>query len=226
MNIFRFLGDMSHTASILVLLLKLRASKSAAGVSLKTQELFLVVFATRYLDLVTHFFSLYNSIMKVLYISLTSYIVYMIREQMPIKATYDKTQDSFLHWKFAVAPCAVVGFIVHCWDTRHSWKSFLSITNYGWVFSEVLEPLAIIPQLMVLQRYREVENLTGHYVFLLGAYRVLYILNWVYRAFYEFGYKHHPLLYFAGMVQTLLYVDFFYYYILSKYYGGRLSLPS
>lgn len=31
MNIFRLAGDMSHTASILMLLLKLRASKSAAG---------------------------------------------------------------------------------------------------------------------------------------------------------------------------------------------------
>lgn len=31
MNAFRFFGDMSHTASILILLLKLRASKSAAG---------------------------------------------------------------------------------------------------------------------------------------------------------------------------------------------------
>lgn len=31
MNIFRLIGDMSHTASILMLLLKLRASKSAAG---------------------------------------------------------------------------------------------------------------------------------------------------------------------------------------------------
>lgn len=33
--------------------------------------------------------------------------------------------------------------------------------QYFWTFSEVLEPLAIVPQLMVLQRYREVENLTG-----------------------------------------------------------------
>ena len=35
MNIFRFFGDMSHLASILVLLLKLRASKSAAGIIVK-----------------------------------------------------------------------------------------------------------------------------------------------------------------------------------------------
>lgn len=30
-----------------------------------------------------------------------------------------------------------------------------------WIFSECLEPFAIVPQLIVLQRYREVENLTG-----------------------------------------------------------------
>lgn len=33
-----------------------------------------------------------NSIMKVLYITLTSLIIYMIREHVPIKATYDKSQ--------------------------------------------------------------------------------------------------------------------------------------
>eukprot|EP00903_Cladosiphon_okamuranus_P020998 g19290.t1 len=225
MNIFRIFGDMSHLASILVLLLKLRASKTAAGISLKTQEIFLVVFLARYSDLFFRFISWYNSIMKVLYITLTSLIVYMIREQTPFKATYDKSQDSFLHWKFAVAPCAVFGFIVHTWDYGGS-SRFYEPLNYFWIFSEVLEPLAILPQLMVLQRYREVENLTGHYVALLGTYRALYILNWVYRAYNEAGYTHHILLYFAALVQTLLYVDFFYYYIISKYYGGRMSLPA
>lgn len=48
-----------------------------------------------------------------------------------------------------------------------------------WTFSIYLEAVAILPQLIVLQRYREVENLTGHYIFFLGAYRALYILNWV-----------------------------------------------
>ncbi|CAM9243687.1 unnamed protein product [Pylaiella littoralis] len=224
MNIFRFFGDMSHTASILVLLLKLRASKSAAGISLKTQELFLVIFLSRYLDLFFRFYSWYNSCMKVLYISLTSLIIYTVREKHPIKATYDRSQDSFLHWKFAVAPCALVGLVVHLWD---SWGSnIFSPLNYFWIFSEVLEPLAIVPQLMMLQRYREVENLTGHYVFLLGTYRSLYIVNWVYRAYTEFGYKHYILVYVAGLVQTLLYADFFYYYAISKYYGGRMSLPA
>ena len=84
MNIFRFAGDMSHVVSILVLLLRLRSSKSAVGISLKTQELFLIVFVTRYLDLFTTFYSLYNSFMKVAYIASTTYIIWMIGSRNPI----------------------------------------------------------------------------------------------------------------------------------------------
>lgn len=89
-------------------------------------------------------------------------------------------------------------------------------------------------QLIVLQRYREVENLDGHYIFLLGeilssdiapsklplqlratgAYRALYILNWVYRSYYEQYYHHNYVVYAAGIVQTMLYADFFYYYVI------------
>jgi ER lumen protein retaining receptor len=42
MNIFRLAGDMSHVASIIVLLLRLKVVKNAAGVSLRTHELFLM----------------------------------------------------------------------------------------------------------------------------------------------------------------------------------------
>jgi hypothetical protein len=41
MNIFRFLGDMSHILSFALLLHKIVRSKSAVGISLRTQELFL-----------------------------------------------------------------------------------------------------------------------------------------------------------------------------------------
>ena len=34
----------------------------------------------------------------------------------------------------------------------------------------------------------EIENLTSHYVAALGAYRALYLLNWVYRYFTEDDY--------------------------------------
>jgi len=57
MNVFRLAGDMTHLASCLVLLLKIYGTKSCRGVSLRTQELYLLVFVARYLDLFTSFIS-------------------------------------------------------------------------------------------------------------------------------------------------------------------------
>ena len=111
MNFFRLAGDMSHVLSILVLLLRLRVTKNATGVSIKTQELYLLVFVTRYLDLFTTFYSLYNTIMKILYISITAYIIYMVLRTEPFKTAYDKAHDSFLHWQFAVLPCAILAVV-------------------------------------------------------------------------------------------------------------------
>lgn len=222
MNLFRLLGDMSHVFSIIILLLRLRVVKNAAGISVRTHELFLLVFVTRYLDLFTTYYSLYNSVMKVLYILSTAMIVHTIKYKEPICSTYDKAQDSFLHWKFAVAPCAVIAFITYLFQSGFS----MNIIDLCWTFSIYLESIAILPQLIVLQRYREVENLTGNYIFFMGAYRFLYILNWIWRSYHEPYYQHHFVVYFCGVLQTLLYVDFFYYYFKSKSKGGKFTLPS
>lgn len=224
MNIFRLAGDMSHVFSIIVLLLRLRVVKNAAGISVRTHELFLLVFVTRYLDLFTTFYSVYNSVMKVLYIIATAMIIYTIKVKEPIASTYDKAQDSFLHWKFAVAPTAVVALITHLF--QHGFSNGIKAMDLLWIFSIYLESIAILPQLIVLQRYREVENLTGNYVFFMGAYRFLYILNWIYRSYHEPYYQHHFVVYFCGVLQTLLYVDFFYYYFKSKSKGGKFTLPT
>ena len=116
MNLFRFAGDMCHICSIIVLLLRLRVTKNAIGISVKTQELYLLVFVTRYLDLFTTYYSLYNSVMKVIYISLTALIIYTVRYTEPFKTNYDNAQDSFLHWKFAVAPVAVLALITNIYQ--------------------------------------------------------------------------------------------------------------
>ncbi|URE22782.1 ubiquitin carboxyl-terminal hydrolase [Musa troglodytarum] len=80
-----------------------------------------------------------------------------------------------------------------------------------WAFSLYLEAVAILPQLVLLQRTKNIDNLTGQYVFLLGAYRAFYIFNWIYRYFTEPHYVHW-ITWISGLVQTLLYADFFYYY--------------
>ena len=41
-------------------------------------------------------------------------------------------------------------------------------TQLLWTFSIYLEAVAILPQLVLLQRTQNIDNLTGNYVFLLG----------------------------------------------------------
>ena len=116
MNIFRFCGDMCHLFSIFILIIRLNITKNSKGVSLKTQELFLLVFISRYLDLFTgHWVSLYNTIMKLLYIGSTGGIVYVIREVNPWKRTYSEEvrhQDTFQHLPFCVGPAAAFAFLI------------------------------------------------------------------------------------------------------------------
>jgi len=60
MNLFRLAGDMTHVLSILVLLLRLQAAKNANGISLKTQELYLVsVHLTHLLLIVDQLYSFF-----------------------------------------------------------------------------------------------------------------------------------------------------------------------
>lgn len=77
-----------------------------------------------------------------------------------------------------------------------------------WTFSIYLESVAIMPQLYMLQTTGSAETITAHYLFALGSYRGLYILNWVYR-FYSENFLD-PIAVVAGIVQTVLYADFFY----------------
>lgn len=64
----------------------------------------------------------------------------------------------------------------------------------------------------MLQRTGEAETITTHYLFALGAYRALYIPNWIYRYFFEVPRFFDPIAVIAGIIQTILYSDFFWIY--------------
>lgn len=215
MNIFRLAGDMTHLLSIIVLLLKINTMKSCRGVSLKTQELYALVFLTRYLDLFTSFISWYNTIMKLVFIFTSLTIIYLMRRHRVIKLTYDKEQDTF-RYQFLVLPCAVLAVLIN------SERKPLEVL---WTFSIYLEAVAILPQLILLQRTQNIDTLTGNYVFLLGVYRGLYILNWIYRYMTEPGYVQW-LVWISGIVQTIVYCDFFWYYVRSWRNNEKLALPA
>ncbi|CAI0380257.1 unnamed protein product [Linum tenue] len=185
------------------------------GVSLKTQELYFLVFVTRYLDLFTHFISLYNTIMKLIYLGSAFSIIWYIRHHKLVRRSYDKDQDTFPGYFLILVSFALAVFV-------HEKLTFKEVM---WTFSLYLEAVAILPQLVLLQRTRNIDNLTGQYIFLLGSYRALYILNWIYRYLSEQR-SIHWITWVSGVIQTLLYADFFYYYIQSWRKNVKLELPA
>ncbi|KAL4239829.1 ER lumen protein-retaining receptor 2 [Mactra antiquata] len=212
MNVFRLIGDMSHLLAILLLLLKMWKSRSVAGISGKSQILFALVFTTRYLDLFTSFISVYNTCMKVFFISSSYVTVYFIYQHF--KATYDSNHDTF-RVEFLVVPVGGLAFLVN-----HEFSPLEIL----WTFSIYLESVAILPQLFMVSKTGEAETITSHYLFALGSYRALYLLNWIYRYYFEGFFDLIAVV--AGCVQTILYCDFFYLYITKVLKGKKISLPA
>lgn len=89
-----------------------------------------------------------------------------------------------------------------------------------WTFSIYLESVAILPQLFMISKTGEAETITTHYLFFLGLYRALYLVNWIWRFYFEGFFDLIAVV--AGVVQTILYCDFFYLYITK---GTRCALP-
>jgi hypothetical protein len=83
-----------------------------SGISLKTQELYALVFATRYLDLFTVFLSLYNTVMKLIFLGSSFSIVWYMRNHKVVRQTYDKDHDTFRHY-FLVIPCFFLALLVN-----------------------------------------------------------------------------------------------------------------
>lgn len=210
-----------HLMSIFILLLKMYSLKNCKGVSLKTQFLYALVFVTRYLDLFYNFMSLYNSVMKVIFISTSFLIVYLMKFKQPYCDTYDKKSDTFF-LPYLLVPCGILGLLINDVD-------YFSPTEILWSFSIYLEAVAIVPQLIVVHQVAKesggfVENLTSHYVFCLGGYRAMYLINWIYRFFTEVGYRDW-IVWVSGAVQTAIYCDFFYYYVIAQMSDKTMSLP-
>lgn len=212
MNIFRLAGDLSHLLAIIILLLKIWKTRSCAGISGKSQILFCIVYVTRYLDFFTTYVSLYNSVMKVVFIGASGATIYFM--YVKFKATNDTNHDSF-RIEFLLIPCALLSLVIN-----HEF-TFMEVL---WTFSIYLESVAILPQLFLVSKTGEAESITSHYLFALGSYRALYLLNWVYRYVVETHYDLIPI--FAGIVQTILYCDFFYLYITKVLKGKKLQLPA
>ncbi|KAI1095394.1 ER lumen protein retaining receptor [Rostrohypoxylon terebratum] len=212
LNVFRVLGDFSHLASIGILLHKMIELNGASGISFKSQALYLMVYVTRYLDLFTTT-SIYNIIFKILFIASQSYVIYLMTTKY--KPTVDPNLDTF-RVQYLLGGAAVLAILI---PYEYTFSEIL------WAFSIWLESVAILPQLFMLQRTGEAEVITTHYLFALGIYRTLYIPNWIYRYLTEPKHKVDWIAIVAGLIQTVLYSDFFWIYYNKVLKGKKFKLP-
>ena len=107
--------------------------------------------------------------MKVFFIASSVYILYLMK--FKFRPTQDPSIDTF-RVEYLLGPAVVLSLLFN-------YK--FSFTEILWSFSIFLESVAILPQLFMLQRTGEAETITTHYLAALGAYRALYIPNWIYR---------------------------------------------
>jgi ER lumen protein retaining receptor len=142
---------------------------------------------------------MYNTVFKIVFLASSGYVIYlMLNDYRP---THDPNQDTF-KVEYLLAGSAVLAILC-----PYEW----TFSEILWAFSIWLESVAILPQLFMLQRTGEAETITTHYLFALGAYRALYIPNWIYRWATDPKWNDYiPVV--AGIIQTILYSDFFWIY--------------
>ncbi|ERF77077.1 ER lumen protein retaining receptor [Endocarpon pusillum Z07020] len=142
--------------------------------------------------------SAWNTVFKIIFLCSSAYTLYLMLNDY--KPTHDPNLDTF-KVSYLLGGSAVLAVV---FPYKYTPSEIL------WAFSIWLESVAILPQLFLLQRTGEADTITTHYLFALGIYRALYIPNWIYRYFTEDYFDQIAVL--AGIVQTVLYSDFFWVY--------------
>jgi len=199
--LLRFLGDALAISSRAALVRKIHSTHSISGLSLKTQILYLLVYIFRYIDIfssrILHSpLSIYNSLMKVVYVSFQVYIISLFYGRL--KFSYSRKYDTF-----NIPIFLVVSFLLF-----YNFLGYSSSLLYS--CSLILESLAILPQLVVSQDSGECEKLTALHITLLGLYRLSYLIYFGFRM--AASKRVETLLIVTSLLQSVLYIDFFRVY--------------
>ncbi|CAG9821443.1 unnamed protein product [Phaedon cochleariae] len=195
MDIFRLAGDSCHGFAIFFLISFMIGCKSCCGISGKSQLLFFLVYTTRYLDLLFNFVSVYNTIIKIHYISLTAatavtiFCIFIF-----YRKTYQWKDDTFLT-EILIVPSMILAVTINHENTP---------TKILWTFSIYLEALAIIPQFYMILKTKMLTKHVLIYLVALGLYRTFYIPNWIYRYLSEGHYDE--IADSAGIAYVLIYL--------------------
>lgn len=204
-NGFRIVGDCAHLAAKCILIFAIHRNRSAEGVSLITQVLYGLVFFTRYTD----FFSeevKWNLFFKSFYILSSLYTVGIMQW------IYPRSRERELAWKIGAGALGgsliLSPFVMLIIEKKAYW----AFRVWLWDFSEILESVCVLPQLLLLRQTTVPTVINSFYLLGLGSYRGFYLLGWITRGLDKDDSGPNAVSVIFGIVQTVLYIDFAWVY--------------
>jgi len=236
-SIVQMLSSFCMLFAFLLLTIKVTSQNSAAGVSSRSLEMWLLTLFTRmsstlikrgylpedksgdymyqFFDVCT-FFAILN-------------LVYMMHRQY--KTTYQEADDLHgIYW--VVPPCLMLGMTFHA----HLNRSFVFDTI--WMTAQVMETFCMVPQLfMITKQAGKVETYTTQFVVLMFISRIFAWLFW-YTGYHELadGYVENVsagkfnwggyMVMIASTAQVLISADFMYYYVKALLSGRAMTMPA
>jgi len=223
-----------------ILIYKGLVQKSVAGLSLKTLELYAVVFVFRmssvlryqgYLPFDSSGDWLY-SFLEFLGLGGVCFMIFLMTAG-PLKNTYEKDADRFgnFHvpndfgavWVFG--PAAILAILVHP-GLNNNW-----LADTCWTIALYTESFAILPQLYMFQKRGGgvVETCISHFVYALAFGSFLHLWFWMfsYHELSDTGGAHVGyMVIFVQIANVIVMGDFLYFYFKSLKEGGPMMLPT
>mmetsp|Transcript_40441 Transcript_40441/g.65177 ORF Transcript_40441/g.65177 Transcript_40441/m.65177 type:complete len:298 (-) Transcript_40441:564-1457(-) len=238
------LGGLTRLFGFVMLLVKFQSERSCAGVSLKTLELYALVFCARLCSILFYEGYLpYDSSGDWLYqavevMSLFSVIALIFLTVVTYKDTYNAAEDGFGKWIKAlppqfgpvllIVPCFFMALLLHPSLNRNLF------TDISWTFALYLETVSVLPQFYMLQKAnRAVEPWVSHFVFSIGLSRLFLISFWA-SSYHELSDKHSIgitggwvgiFVLVCQLVHIFVMAEFCYYYVKSAVAQSPLVLP-
>lgn len=233
-------GALSRMFGFAILNFKTFRTQKATGISVKTLQLYSIVFFCRLTSIFRHEGYLpYDKsgdwlyhLIEFLAFACTASALYGC--SYPFKDSYQAEFDKFGEFNvppgfgvvYIIAPVFLVALFIH-----PNLNSDL-LSDVAWTFAMYLESCALMPQLYMFQKQASgvVELLTAHFVFALGFGRLLEFCFWAY-SYHELAHSNGSKLpgyvaLFAQFMQLVLMLDFFWFYYLAVKNSTPLVLPS
>lgn len=233
-------GSFVRAFAFVILIYKAITQKSVTGLSLKTLEIYVLVFFFRLCSILFYQGYLpYDSSGDWLYslIEFTAFVlacvcVYLVMFQF--KSTYDINKDVFgnLHVPsefgivYIVVPCILLAILIHP-NLNNVWTA-----DVNWSISLYLEAMAILPQLYMFQKQGggTVEVCLSQFVYALAFGSFLHLWFWLfsYSELTDTKTGSHVgfIVIFVQFAHMLMMGDFIYFYFKSIKDGGPMTLPT